>query len=89
MARVLLTPEGADEFKALPPVIKARVAGVFERLQSWPEVSGVKWLRGEWAGHARVRVGDWRVVFTFVAPDLIVVRIRHRREVYEEARSRR
>lgn len=89
MTRVLLTPEGKAEFEALPAVTKVRVAGVLERLQSWPEVSGVKWLRGEWAGHARIRVGDWRVVFTFVAPDVIVVRIRHRREVYEEARSRR
>lgn len=89
MARVLLAPEGAAEFDALPAVIKARVARVFERLESWPEVSGVKWLRGEWAGHARIRVGDWRVIFTFVAPDVIVVRIRHRREVYEESRSKK
>lgn len=89
MTRVLLTPEGAAEFEALPLAIKARVASAFERLAAWPEVSGVKWLRGEWAGHARIRVGDWRVIFTFVAPDVIVVRIRHRREVYEETRSGR
>jgi mRNA-degrading endonuclease RelE of RelBE toxin-antitoxin system len=45
---------------------------------------GVKWLRHEWTGHARIRVGDWRVIFTFVAPDVIVVRIQHRSEVYED-----
>ena len=89
MTRTLLTSEGAAEFEALPLAICARVAAVFERLGSWPEDSWVKWLRGEWAGHARIRVGDWRVIFTFVAPGVVVVRIRHRREVFEETRSGR
>ena len=49
------------------------------------------WLRkyfqqgmGEWAGHYRIRTGDWRVIFRVVAPDVIVVRIRNRRDVYED-----
>lgn len=35
-------------------------------------------------GHFRIRVGDWRVIFRHVAPDVIVVRIMHRSRVYED-----
>ena len=84
MAKVILTPRSQCEFDTLPLTVKRRVLEVFERLARWPEVSGVKWLRQSWTGHARIRVGDWRVIFTFVAPDVIVVRILNRRDVYED-----
>jgi mRNA-degrading endonuclease RelE of RelBE toxin-antitoxin system len=83
-ARVLLTPEGREEFDALPLTIQARVRDVFTRLEQWPSVSGAKPLRHEWRGHYRIRVGDWRVIFLPVAPDVIVVRIMHRSRVYED-----
>jgi mRNA-degrading endonuclease RelE of RelBE toxin-antitoxin system len=50
----------------------------------WPDVSGVKWLRGTWAGTGRLRAGDWRVLFRLVSQTVIVVRIQHRSQVYEE-----
>ncbi len=82
--RVLLTPDARGEFDALPVTIQARVRDVFVRLEQWPNVSGAKPLRYDWRGHYRIRVGDWRVVFRFVAPDVIVVRIMHRSDVYED-----
>ncbi len=81
---VLLTPEAQAEFDALPGVIRARVLGIFERLASWPAVSGAKTLSGDWAGHYRIRTGDWRVIFRVLTPQIIVVRIKHRSEVYED-----
>lgn len=82
--RVVLGPNGSEDFDALPVTIQARVLRVFERLQAWPNVSGAKALRGDWRGHYRVRTGDWRVIFKVVEPTVIVVRIKHRSEVYEE-----
>ena len=82
--KVLLAPEGQVDFDRLPVTMRARVLGVFERLAEWPAVSGAKPLRKEWAGHHRIRTGDWRVIFRVVAPDVIVVRIKHRSEVYED-----
>jgi mRNA-degrading endonuclease RelE of RelBE toxin-antitoxin system len=41
-------------------------------------------LRGEWKGHYRIRLGDWRVIFKPVRSDLIVVRVAHRSTVYED-----
>ena len=84
MVAVRLTDEASSEFASLPVTIKARVLSVLERLKDWPNVSGAKPLRGEWAGHYRIRTGDWRIIFRPVSPDVIVVRLKHRSEVYEE-----
>lgn len=84
MVRVLLTPEAQGELRDLPLVMQARMRDVFERLSGWPTVSGAKALRHEWKGHFRIRVGDWRVIFRHVAPDIIVVRLMHRSRVYED-----
>ena len=81
---VLLTPDAQADFDALPGTIRARVLRIFERLQAWPQVSGAKPLSGDWAGHYRIRTGDWRVIFRVVTPQVIVVRIKHRSEVYED-----
>lgn len=80
---VLLTPEAQGDFDDLPVVIRARVLRIFDRLAQWPNVSGAKALSGKWAGHYRIRTGDWRVVFRVVTPRVLVVTIKHRSEVYE------
>ncbi|MBN1608774.1 MAG: type II toxin-antitoxin system RelE/ParE family toxin [Polyangiaceae bacterium] len=35
-------------------------------------------------GTTGIRTGDWRIVFQVVTPHIIVVRIKHRSEVYED-----
>ena len=80
---VQLAKDAQADYDDLPATIQARVNAVFERLAQWPNVSGAKPLRGDWAGHYRIRTGDWRVLFRLVSPVLLVVRIKHRSEVYE------
>ena len=82
--RVLLAPEAQVEAAGLPLTMRVRLDAVITRLASWPSVSGAKPLRGEWRGHYRIRMGDWRVIFKVVTPDLIIVRIAHRSTVYED-----
>lgn len=84
MVKIIITPDAQSEFEDLPLDIQVRVLRIFERLGDWPSVSGAKPLRGEWAGHYRIRTGDWRVIFQVISPRVIVVRIKHRREVYED-----
>lgn len=81
---VLLAKDAQEDYDDLTPTIQVRVNAVIERLGQWPNVSGAKSLRGEWAGYFRIRTGDWRVLFRPISPVLIVVRIKHRSEVYEE-----
>ena len=81
---VLLSRDAQADYDDLPATIQARVNRIIERLRDWPNVSGAKALTGTWAGHYRVRTGDWRIIFRVVSPRLIVVRIQHRRDVYED-----
>lgn len=84
MAKVTLAIEAQTEFNNLPKSLKPRVLDIFH---SPPVVAGgfrSEVAQARWTGHARIRVGDWRVIFTFEAPDVIVVRIKHRSEVYED-----
>ena len=84
MATVTYTPDAAKQLRELPTTIQIRIAQVIVRLQEWPEVSGVKPLRHELAGHYRIRTGDYRVQFHIVGESVIVERIGHRDGFYED-----
>ena len=63
MATIELTRQAREQHDALPKTIKRRVERLVERLQGWPDVSGVKALSGNLAGRHRARTGDYRVQF--------------------------
>lgn len=63
MATVVITDKAAAEVAALPVPIQVRVAKVVRRLERWPHVSGYDTLKGPWAGHFKIRTGDYRVIF--------------------------
>ena len=83
MALVTLETEAAEQLLALPERIKARVTGIIARLESWPEVSGAKPLRGDLAGHYRIGTGDYRVQFRVQGEEVIIERMGHRDGFYE------
>ncbi len=62
----------------------ARVWRLIERLKSWPHVSGVKHLRGKLTGKSRLRTGDYRVQFRVKGEKVIVEKIGHRKDIYED-----
>ncbi len=83
--RVALTSSAAKELKRLSGQLIARIVPRLENLGSNPRPPGCKKLKGgdkEW----RVRVGDYRVVYTIDDQKLLVevTRIRHRRDVYAQ-----
>jgi mRNA-degrading endonuclease RelE of RelBE toxin-antitoxin system len=80
---VRITPEAEADLFAVPLAMRPRIGAVVARLKQWPNVSGARPLRGNWAGHFRIRTGNWRVVFHPAGSDVVVVRIQHRSEVYE------
>ena len=41
-------------------------------------------LKGEFAGLRKMRVGDYRVVFTIMDKNILILRIGHRREIYKK-----
>jgi len=77
-------PSALKEFQRLPATLIERIFPKIEGLATEPRPSGCKKLKGgqqEW----RVRVGDYRVVYTIDDAKLrvSVTRVRHRSEVYE------
>lgn len=81
---VALTSSAAKELKKLSGQLVARIVPRLEDLASNPRPPGCKKLQGgnrEW----RIRVGDYRVVYTIDDATLLVevTRIRHRSDVYE------
>jgi mRNA-degrading endonuclease RelE of RelBE toxin-antitoxin system len=83
--KVSITDEALAQVARLPRAIRPRIAAVIERLEEWPNVSGAKWLTGDWKNHVRVRTGDYRVIFRLASDDeLVVVRIADRRDAYAD-----
>jgi mRNA interferase RelE/StbE len=80
---VVLTSSAEKELKKLSAQLIARIIARLENLATNPRPPDCKKLRGgenEW----RIRVGDYRAVYTIDDAGLLVVvtRIRHRSQVY-------
>ena len=81
---VELKASARKELERLPAKLIQRIFPKLEGLASEPRPAGCKKLKGgqrEW----RIRVGDYRVVYTIDDEKLLVsvMRIRHRSEVYD------
>jgi mRNA-degrading endonuclease RelE of RelBE toxin-antitoxin system len=63
MVTVTLVSEAREQLGELPRLIVLRMEKLLARLGQWPNVSGVKRLRGDLAGKCRLRTGDYRLQF--------------------------
>lgn len=81
---VTITPEAQDQLVDLEPTIHARIHEVLERLQRWPNVSGVVRLKGALVGQYRIRTGSYRVQFFVLEDRILVTKVGHRDGFYDE-----
>ena len=74
-----------DDIPALPKSAKRQIRRAIEtKLTAHPLELG-RPLRYSLRGARRLRVGDYRVIYRIGPPDVVlVVKIGHRREVYED-----
>jgi len=80
--RVEVRPAAVRELRKLDPKLRPRVEGAIALLAEDPRPPASRPLKGR-AGY-RVRVGDYRVIYT-VQDDvllIVVVTLGHRRDVY-------
>ena len=80
---VLFTASADKALQKLPGIAQKRVAAAAKELRDNPRPHGCVKLKDEddlW----RIRVGDYRIVYTIEDDELIVlvVRVAHRRDVY-------
>ncbi|MBU4306016.1 MAG: type II toxin-antitoxin system RelE/ParE family toxin [Candidatus Omnitrophica bacterium] len=77
-------PEVAKDISALPRNIKIRIKKAIEnRLLTDPVKYGEP-LRRSLRGHRKLRVGDYRVIYRITNADIIILKIGHRKEVYNK-----
>ena len=81
--RIELRPAAIRVLRKLDPQVRRRVQGAIALLAQDPRPPGARALQGR--PGLRVRVGDYRIVYT-VEDDVLlvlVVRLGHRRDIYE------
>jgi len=81
--RIELRPAGVRALRKLDPPVRRRVQGAISLLADDPRPPAARALHGRPA--LRVRVGDYRIIYT-VADDVllvVVVTLGHRRDVYD------
>jgi len=81
--RIEFTPAADRDFRGLPEDVQRRLRPKIDALAGNPRPRGVETLAGERDPH-RIRVGDYRIFFQIRDEVLVIVlvRIRHRRDVY-------
>ena len=82
--QIVLAPSSARQLRKFDPDIRRRIQAVLELLAENPRPPAATQLVGG-AGEWRVRTGDYRVVYEIDDGRLriLVLRMGHRREVYE------
>ena len=82
--QIVLAPSAARQLRKFDPDIRRRIQAVLELLAENPRPPAATQLVGG-AGEWRVRTGDYRVIYEIDDGRLLVLVLRmgHRREVYE------
>lgn len=82
--RIEVRPAAARALRKLDPDIQRRIQGAITLLAQEPRPPATRPLRGRPA--YRVRVGDYRVIYTIEDDVLlvVVVALEHRRDIYQK-----
>lgn len=72
--------------KDLPRIGKAETRRILDRIERElrrnPEKTPA--LKGRYAGLRRLRIGDYRVIFALIEDEILILRIRYRKDVYRD-----
>jgi mRNA interferase RelE/StbE len=79
MKRITFTPRATTQWLKLSQEVRARVNARLEQFAATGQ-GDVKRLKGR-AG-ARLRIGDWRVIFYEEHGMIVITAVGHRREIY-------
>jgi mRNA interferase RelE/StbE len=83
MKPIVYSRTAARELRRLGQVEALRIRAKIAQLADDPASVAGSVARLKRADAQRLRVGDWRVVFTMQPDRLLILKIAHRREVYE------
>jgi len=86
MYHVEFTPDAESDLAGLNKSIAQRILNKIRWLAENFDVIKPEPLTGQWKGVYKLRVGDYRVLYTFntITETITIHIIRHRREVYRK-----
>ena len=81
-----LTPSFQHELEALPASIQEKVLEAIKRLETNPfgPPSKIKKLKGKGIGQWRLEVWPYRVRYDIIKQEVVLYRVRHRKDIYRE-----
>ena len=86
MYKVEFLKEAREELDRIDPIWKKRIKSKLRLLAESPDSlkNNIKKLKGKLKNYNRLRVGNYRVIFSFENDKMIIliVRIGHRKEIY-------
>lgn len=83
---VRLTPNFQRDLEALPTSVQEKVLEAIKRLETNPfgPPPKIKKLKGKGAGQWRLEVWPYRVRYDIVKQEVVLYRVRHRKDIYRE-----
>jgi mRNA interferase RelE/StbE len=83
---VHLTPSFQRDLENLPPASQSKVLEEVRRLETNPfgPPPKIKKLKGRGVGQWRLQVWLYRVRYDVLKQDIVLYRVRHRKEIYRE-----
>lgn len=83
---VRLTPSFRRDLETLPDQIQRKVLDEIRRLESNPfgPPPRIKKLKGKGIGQWRLEVWPYRVRYDVMGQDVVLYRVRHRKDIYRE-----
>lgn len=80
---IRIKASAAKALRRIAAAERVRIVAAIDRLAEEPFAGGL--LKGEFSGLRRIRVGSYRIVYEAIHEELtiLVVRVGHRRDVYD------
>lgn len=83
MYKVVFTHNTARDLKALDQRLQKRILKKIQHYTSGNTLHGAKKLTNHRIGQYSFRVGDYRILFDLDGTTVVILKIEHRKEVYD------
>ncbi len=67
---------------------KARIKRAIETILIINPIKSGETLKGNFKGFRKLRIGDYRIVYKVIEKEILILGIRHRKDIYEVMKNR-
>jgi len=81
MFKIIWDEKAYEQLNKLEPIISRRIAKKIEELSENPFSKDIKRLKGR--NDFRLRIGDYRVIFSIERNNIQILKVGHRKNIYD------